>query len=255
MNLAINARDAMPGGGELTIETRVVLVSDEEAAQHNLTRSGPYVMLSVHDDGAGMDAAILDRIFEPFFTTKEQGKGTGLGLSTVFGIVRQAGGYITAESRLRGGSRFRVFFPWIDTEAESAKSEPPVSRSAGVTATVLLVEDEAQLQTLMLRVLHQAGYRVLAASDPGEALHMSKTHEGNIDLLLTDVIMPTMNGRELADRIVGERPGIKVLYVSGYTQDVALHLGASSASFLQKPVAPHELRKKVREMLAATESP
>ncbi|HLK35451.1 MAG TPA: ATP-binding protein [Polyangiaceae bacterium] len=255
MNLVVNARDAMPSGGELTLETRVVAVSDEEAAQHALAMSGPYVMLSVRDNGTGMDAATLDRIFEPFFTTKEQGKGTGLGLATVFGIVRQAGGYIAVESLVGEGSTFRVVLPRVDLDADCADGHPPVSRPTEGGGTVLLVEDEDQLRTLIRRGLHRGGYRVLVADSPEDALRISKTHEGDIDLLLTDVIMPKMNGRQLADRLVVERPRMKVLFMSGYTQDVALNLGASGTSFLEKPLSLDVLRKKIGGMLGARVSP
>jgi PAS domain S-box-containing protein len=255
MNLVVNARDAMPNGGTLIVGTALVDLTEAGAAQHNGARPGRYSMVSVSDNGTGMDATTLERIFEPFFTTKDQGKGTGLGLSTVFGIVRQNGGYITVDSAVGVGTTFRLYFQEGHVANDVAQSISAPSGAPLATATVLLVEDEDQVRTLIDRVLRREGYRVLTASRPEEALRMSSEHQGLIDLLLTDVIMPQMNGRELADRLLAARPDMKVLYMSGYTHDVVLQQGVSNVSFLQKPVTPEALDKKVRGMLASTVNP
>jgi nitrogen-specific signal transduction histidine kinase/CheY-like chemotaxis protein len=255
MNLAVNARDAMANGGKLTITTDVVEVTAAEAALRHGALAARYARLSVQDTGTGMDAATLERIFEPFFTTKDQGKGTGLGLALVFGIVHQNEGHIVVSSTVGVGSTFQLYFP----ETNSAVVDPPSRRTslhpAPTATTVLLVEDEEQVRDLIDAVLRSRGYRVLAARHPEEALRICNEHDGSIELLLTDVIMPRMNGRELADRVLAARPGIKVLYMSGYTDDVVLQRGVSHVAFLQKPITPDALGRKVLGMLTTTESP
>ena len=252
MNLVVNARDAMPGGGQMTIETSVVASSGED--NHHSVPPGDYVVLAVSDNGTGMDTETQERIFEPFFTTKEEGKGTGLGLSTVFGIVNQCGGHISVHSEPGAGTSFKLYFPRRgDAGATPALvSAPPAAASSG--ETVLVVEDEEPVRRLVHEVLRRRGYHVLVARHPGEALMVCEQYKGNIDLLLTDVMMPQMNGRELAERLGADRPHMKILYMSGYIDHAALPRGAfgSAASFLQKPITPDLLSRKVRGMLDST---
>jgi two-component system cell cycle sensor histidine kinase/response regulator CckA len=238
MNLVLNARDAMPTGGLLMIDTSV----DDAGA-------GSYVRLSVSDRGVGMSPETRKRVFEPFFTTKPLGKGTGLGLATVFAIVQQCGGRIEVESELGAGSRFHLYFPRVDEieQVETTPSGKPAQRGE----TILVVDDEDSLRALMRKVLVRSGYRVLEAADGEGALAVAERHPDRIHLLLTDVIMPRMSGRQLADALLALRPEMKVLYVSGYTNDVVLDRGveSGSVSFLQKPVAPAALTKEVRSLL------
>ena len=252
MNLAVNARDAMPNGGKLTIETDVTTLG-EDAAQRLLgLGAGPYVRLTVSDTGSGMDAEVRGKIFEPFFTTKQRGKGTGLGLATVYGIVKQSGGHIAVASEPEKGSTFQVYLPQAAGEISAAAREKPApAPSAQGSETILLVEDEEAVRDLLREVLQGKGYRVLEARDGFEALRLSTGHSGSIDLLLTDVIMPKMNGRELAERLKPERPKTKVLYMSGYTDNAIVHRGVleDGTAFLQKPFTPETLAQKVREIL------
>ncbi len=254
VNLVVNARDAMPRGGRLTIETR------NEAPQES--GEAPCVVLKVSDTGHGMDEFTRAHLFEPFFTTKEVGKGTGLGLATVYGIVQQSGGRITVDSESGVGTTFRIKLPQVllneerrtaiaENDEEQSEAAAPSSAHAAQNETILLVEDEEMLRNLARIVLRKQGYTVLEAAHGGEALTICQSHEGPIDLLVTDVVMPVLGGRELVDRIVLLRPEIKVLYVSGYTEDAVVRNGIYSdkVQFLHKPFPPTALAEKVREVL------
>lgn len=250
MNLAVNARDAMPNCGKLTIETANVDLDDNYIRDHASVKPGPYVMIAVTDTGTGMTDKVKSRIFEPFFTTKEIGKGTGLGLSTVYGIIKQSGGYIWVYSEVGIGSTFKVYLPAVDAPAELPAC--PIQRPAGRgSETVLLVEDEDGVRALMRQVLHKHGYNVLESRHGGEALLMCERHSGKIDLLLTDVVLEQMSGRELAERLIRIRPEMKVLYVSGYADDAIVHHGVLNAdvAFLQKPFTTEALARKIRYVL------
>jgi two-component system cell cycle sensor histidine kinase/response regulator CckA len=257
MNLAANARDAMPRGGKLTIEARSTETHEHDPAIRTSMPPGRYVMLAVSDNGTGMDRETQDRIFEPFFTTKEQGKGTGLGLSTVFGIVLQHGGHIHVESHLGKGTTFKLYFP-ERLEGDSDQSDGAlVASQVGGSETVLLVEDEDEIRKFEQRILSRKGYHVLTARHPEEALVLSQEHDGKIDILVTDVTMPQMSGRQLADRLCAARPAMKVLYMSGRTADVVLDHGAGDfhGAFLQKPVTPRLLASEVRAALDRSAKP
>lgn len=252
MNLIVNARDAMPNGGQLTIETANVYLDEDYAREHPGVIPGPFVMIAVSDTGVGMDKATQARAFEPFFTTKERGKGTGLGLSTVFGIVKQSEGHVWLYSEPGAGTTFKIYFPRADGTAVAVQpTSPPPSVRGG--ETVLLVEDEDQVRAVAAEVLRKYGYHVLEARSPGEALLVCEQHPVNIHLLLTDVIMPKMNGRQLAQRMLGMRPNLRVIYMSGYTDNVITHHGVldSDVAFVQKPLTPLPLVTKVREVLDA----
>jgi PAS domain S-box-containing protein len=247
LNLAVNARDAMPGGGRLTIETADVDLDEDHARLHAGIGPGRHVMLAVTDTGVGMEATVRDRIFEPFFTTKEVGKGTGLGLSTVYGIVQQSGGTIWVYSEPGRGSTFKIYLPSVNESAHQADLPPEPPR--GGHETVLLCEDEADLRELTRDVLEEYGYRVIAAGDGKEALEVAAGFTDRIDLLLTDVVMPRMNGSELAKTLARER-GVRVLYMSGYTETSMVRGDAApGAGFLQKPFSPVVLARAVRELL------
>jgi CheY-like chemotaxis protein len=248
MNLAVNARDAMPDGGQLRIETRNVDVDEQYTARLPLN-PGPCVMLVMTDTGLGMDAATQARIFEPFFTTKGPGKGTGLGLSTVYGIVQQSGGSIYVDSKVGVGTSFSLYLPRVAAAALPGAEEKRPSIVGG-SETVLLVEDEAGLRNLLRELLEGNGYRVLVARDGMEALQVAAGHAGPIHLMVTDLIMPGASGREVAAEIKTARPGTRVLYISGYTDDAILRQGAlGPAAFLEKPFAADSLLRKVRELL------
>jgi two-component system cell cycle sensor histidine kinase/response regulator CckA len=252
MNLVINARDSMPKGGKLTIETNNFVINRPYASRHGDVEPGPYVMLAVIDTGFGMDQETQARIFEPFFTTKQQGEGTGLGLSTVFGIVRQSGGHIWVYSEPGDGTTFKIYLPRIEDGASSVDEiREPVVESIHGAETILLVEDEEVVRTLARQVLEINGYTVLEAESAADALILFEKHEGQIHLMVTDVVMPGKSGRELAERLVPSQPGMKVLYMSGYTDDAIVHHGVLDAgtSFLQKPFTPDALARKVREVL------
>ena len=253
MNLALNARDAMPTGGKLTIETANSELDESYSQRHVVVQPGPYVMLAVSDAGVGMDAEIQARIFEPFFTTKEKGKGTGLGLSTVYGIVKQSGGYIWVYSELEKGTAFKVYLPRIREAAEEVRARQARATVPRGRETILLLEDEAALRELIHEWLAEMGYTVLEAKSGAEALKISKSHTGSIHLLLTDVVMPGMSGRELAERLAPARPAMKVLFISGYTNNAIVHHGVLKAgvSFLQKPFTREALAQKIRETLDA----
>ena len=252
LNLTVNARDAMPRGGELVIETQNV----DAAALRNIAEADdiPYVVLIVTDNGMGMTPSVLERAFEPFYTTKDQGKGTGLGLSTVYGSVKQSGGFVQAESELARGSTFRVYLPRAQGDENDRLRETEAGPSG--TATVLLAEDEDAVRRLASRVLSKAGYNVLTAANGAEALAVSAAYAGTIDLLLTDVIMPGMSGRELAEQLLPLRPGMLLLYASGYTEDAIIRHGVSSheTAFLPKPFTPAGLLHKVGQVLEGTRS-
>jgi nitrogen-specific signal transduction histidine kinase/ActR/RegA family two-component response regulator len=253
MNLVVNARDAMPAGGKLTIETCNVELDEEYAARHVAVKPGPYVLLVVTDTGCGMDAATQARIFDPFFTTKEKGKGTGLGLSTVYGIVKQSGGNIWVYSEPGRGTTFKIYLPWkmsSTTTVTGSRLAAVTTRPTG-TETILVVEDEEAVRDITKRILCAAGYNVLAAASPNDALLTCNAHQGQVHLLLTDVVMPQMSGRVLAERLVLVRPGIKILYMSGYTDDAIVHHGTldPGTNFIAKPFSAADLTTKVRAVL------
>ncbi len=249
-NLVINARDAMPDGGKLTIETAVRHLDENYARMHIGVQPGDYVLIAVSDTGHGMDAETRRHIFEPFFTTKEQGKGTGLGLATVYGTVKQSGGDIWVYSEPGRGTTFKIYFPRVDEAASSGDSGQSSIPRHGVE-TILLVEDEKAVRELIAEMLKRQGYRILKAADPIEALEVSRRYQGTIHMLLTDVIMPQMSGRQLAGQLVPTRPGMKVLYLSGYTENAIVHHGVLEADveFLAKPFSHHALSEKVRDVL------
>jgi signal transduction histidine kinase len=249
LNLSVNARDAMPTGGTLAIQTRNIVLEEPVPMAHSVAPAGRYVALTVSDDGTGMDAATLGQIFEPFFTTKPVGRGTGLGLSTVFGIIKQSGGYIRVASTLGRGTTFELFLPAVSElpQIMAAPRELPLPRG---NETILLAEDDDALRVLTARVLTAQGYRVLQASDGIEALRVAEEHHGALDLLTTDMVMPSMGGHDLADALSVRHPGLKVLFVSGYTDDAVGRGGLEPGeAFLRKPVDPTMLARKVRQVL------
>ena len=250
MNLVVNAKDAMPTGGRIMIQT-----SEEELdvvrREHSLIQPGSYILLSVSDTGAGMDKETQSRIFEPFFTTKEKGKGTGLGLSTVYGIVKQSGGYIFAHSESGSGTTFRIYLPKVlDPAGQPGVSKAPQVATGG-SETVLLVEDEESVRELVRETLKTKGYSVMEAADGIQGMKIAESFEGKIDILITDVAMPGMGGHELAKRVTAARPGIKILFLSGYTEDAIIHEGVldPGTAFLQKPFTLQALARKVRDVL------
>ena len=250
MNLVINARDAMPQGGLLTLETRNVDMDHECGEEEPNVTPGRYIMLAISDTGHGMDAETKAHVFEPFFTTKEPGRGTGLGLATVYGIVQQSGGYITVTSEPGAGTTFKVYLPRVEA-AEKRPADKNLASPGSGTETILLVEDEDMVRTLACRILRSCGYNVLEACNGGEALLMCEQRQETIQLLLTDVVMPRMSGRDLAERLRALRPELKVIFMSGYTDDVVLRHGVLSldAEFIQKPFASRDLIGKVRAVL------
>jgi len=252
MNLAVNARDAMPEGGALRIETANAELDQAYSWQHAGAKPGHYVMLAVIDSGTGIDAETLTHVFEPFFTTKEVGKGTGLGLATVYGVVKQSGGYIWVDSKPGEGASFQIFLPRFTEPATETASTTPSVETMGGTETILLVEDSEPLRKLTQSFLQSHGFQVLSAQDGEEALRLEAQHSGKIDLLLTDVVMPGMNGRVLADKLLPKQPGMRVLYISGYTDSFVARHGVLELGMvlLHKPYTEEVLISKVREVLS-----
>lgn len=257
LNLAVNARDAMPSGGELCIETANVVLDKANTQQHPGVKPGAYVMLAVTDNGIGMNADIQSHIFEPFYTTKVRGAGTGLGLATVYGIVKQSGGGIQVHSEEGVGTTFRIYLPQVEDEVQPMVIEPSKGSSQTGTETILLVEDEEIVRNLASQILSERGYQVLEADHPEQALKISAQFDRPIDLILTDVIMPGMNGKELVKTLCSQRPGIKVLFMSGYTDESILQLDVSGpgAKFIQKPFNDEALLEKVRGILDNSNQP
>jgi two-component system, cell cycle sensor histidine kinase and response regulator CckA len=252
VNLAVNARDAMPLGGRISIETCNVRIDEAYAKTHIAVKPGEFVMIAVSDTGHGMDSATRQNIFEPFFTTKQRGKGTGLGLSTVYGMVKQSGGDIWVYSEPGQGTTFKIYFPQVGEPVSAGLTEDPEHPRHHGGETVLLVEDETQVRELETKMLTQFGYAVLTAANGHEALDVSRNHPGEISLLVTDVVMPIMSGRQVADTLVASRPGLKVLYLSGYTENTIGDHGVldSDVNFLSKPFTHQALALKIREILS-----
>jgi two-component system cell cycle sensor histidine kinase/response regulator CckA len=252
MNLVVNAKDAISGGGKICIRTASVTLDDSYRPENTFIKQGPYVMISVSDNGHGMDRETQARIFEPFFTTKEKGKGTGLGLSTVYGIIKQSGGYVFVQSELGRGTVFTIYFPRVDEPSEAHGATPVSLSAAGGSETILLVEDEDSVRQLVRETLESRGYRVLEAENGNAGLAVAASHPDAIHLVITDVVMPGLSGHELVEQLRPVRPDIKVLYLSGYAQD-AFPAGSSEAqkTFLQKPFTLQSLARKVREVLGA----
>ncbi|MGH7254492.1 MAG: ATP-binding protein, partial [Nitrospirales bacterium] len=254
MNLAVNARDAMPQGGCLTVELHNIDLDETYTRTHAGTQPGRYVLMAVSDTGCGMDAQTKARVFEPFFTTKEKGKGTGLGLSTVYGIIRQSGGFVNLYSELGQGTSFKMYLPRVDealSPTETAASSPG---QLDGTETVLLVEDEEDVRNLARTILERFHYTVLEATDVEEAIRFGEDASRTIHLLLTDIVMPHLSGRQLAERLTDRRPNLKVIFMSGYTGDAVVRHGVLKAgmAFLQKPFTPMALAQKAREVLNGT---
>jgi len=254
VNLVVNAADAMPRGGKLTVETSNVALDEHYRKHHLPVAPGEYVMLAVSDTGVGMDEATSQRIFEPFFTTKEVGKGTGLGLATVYGIVKQSGGDIWVYSEIGHGSTFKIYLPRVLADAAGAVklARPPVTAPEGAE-TILVVEDDASVRRLARLSLERSGYKVVEAENPKQALRVASEFDGTIALLLSDVIMPESDGPPLFQSLVALRPGLRVLYMSGYADDAVVRHGivVEGTPFLQKPFTPLALSIKVRDVLDA----
>jgi len=253
MNLAVNAKDAMPRGGRLTIETAVIDLDEEYAKQHSSVEPGPYVVLTVIDTGEGMTPDVQEQIFEPFFTTKESGKGTGLGLATVYGITQQHNGHIYVYSELGQGTTFKLYFPCVAAAVEPVIGEAKEDEIPQGSETILVVDDEAAIRRLVFDTLEPLGYNVLVASGGRAALEISESFESTIHLLLTDVVMQGMNGRELADTLADLRNGVRTIFMSGYTDNEVLQQGILNpdTNFVPKPLVPSSLARKIRGVLDA----
>jgi CheY-like chemotaxis protein len=251
LNLAANARDAMPQGGKLTIETANVELDEPYALFHNGVEPGRYVLLAVSDTGTGIEARVLPHIFEPFFTTKREGKGTGLGLSIVYGIVHQSGGHVQVYSEAGKGTTFKIYLPLSAEEGAPLQAAPVSAPAEPGSGVILLVEDQEPVREMLKKALTIRGYTVLEAAGGEEALGLAGQHRGLVDLLITDVVMPVMSGRELAERLTAERPGMKVLFISGFADRAVVHHGMLSPgiNYLQKPFPLSELARKVQEIL------
>jgi CheY-like chemotaxis protein len=252
LNLVVNSRDAMPRGGRIDIATASVELDDSYASQHFEVTPGSYVMLAVSDTGQGMTEEVREHIFEPFFTTKEEGKGTGLGLSTVYGIVRQSGGTIWVYSEPGEGTTFKIYLPVIPDAVPTRRSEgDPVRAERPASETILLVEDETSVRRIAERVLSTVGYRVITAATGAEALEQCARHDGQIHLLLTDVVMPGMSGPELARQAAALRPMMRIVFMSGYSDEAVLSQGrlAPGSRFLGKPFSVSSLTRSVRDVL------
>ncbi|MDO8478344.1 MAG: ATP-binding protein [Candidatus Rokubacteria bacterium] len=251
LNLTVNARDAMPQGGQIVLKTENVQLDAATAARQPGLQAGGYAVLAVSDTGVGMDPTTQARIFEPFFTTKEPGKGTGLGLSTVYGIVQQHSGFVSVESASGQGTTFKIHLPHVEAVVEAPVAGPTRVASGGGSETVLVVEDEDEVRALAIEILRGEGYATLAAADGTKALRVAARHPGPLHLLLTDVVMPHVNGWELARRLSAVRPETKVLYMTGYSEIAVAHEGVSDGIVLQKPFTPDGLASKVRETIQA----
>jgi CheY-like chemotaxis protein len=251
MNLVVNARDALPHGGQITISTANVFLDEAYARKHPDVTPGSYVVIEVSDNGVGMDAETKSHIFEPFFTTKEMGKGTGLGLSTVYGIVKQSQGSIEVYSELGIGSTFKIYLPHVEADVSEASTQAPSKAGLQGTETILVAEDEDLLRELICETLKKHCYKVLEAENGNVALALCKGHQGPIHLMLTDVVMPELNGDKLAERVAPMRPEMKVVLMSGYTKDFMIQQEVSDDPiyFLKKPFKPTELVLKLREAL------
>jgi two-component system cell cycle sensor histidine kinase/response regulator CckA len=251
VNLVVNARDAMPRGGTITIETANITLDGSYASKHLGVSAGEYVMLAISDTGTGMDQETQSRIFEPFFTTKEKDKGTGLGLSTVYGIIRQSGGNIWVYSEVGKGTTFKVYLPLVEDKAATESEAVVVPMIKRGSETVMLVEDEDMVRKLASELLVDAGYIVLEANGGEEAIKLCKQHSEPIDLLITDVVMPKMSGKQVAEQLLALHPETKVLFMSGYTDEAIVHHGVvdSNIAFIQKPFSERALAHKIREVL------
>jgi CheY-like chemotaxis protein len=251
MNLAVNSRDAMPAGGRLLIETSNAELDFNYSTVHPIVRPGRHVLLAVSDNGCGMDAETQAHIFEPFFTTKEQGKGTGLGLSTVYGVVKQSGGFIWVYSEVSKGTCFKIYLPRVDQPADKPGVSQPYSEAPRGTETVLLAEDENDVREVAREFLESGGYKVIEAPDGATALRLAAEHRGEIGILITDMVMPKMTGQELARRLRAERNGLRVLYMSGYSEGAAAESaqGDSPIRLLTKPFSRSAILRTVREIL------
>ena len=250
-DLCLNARDAIAGVGRIIIETGKKSFDEKYCRQHSGFAPGDFVLLAVSDNGCGMDKKTLDNLFEPFFTTKEVGQGTGLGLAAIYGIIRQNNGFINVYSEPGSGSFFHIYLPRYFAEDDAATAVPEKKTASGDTETILLVEDESAILEMTCMMLERKGYAVISAATPGQAVEKAKNHSGAIHLLMTDVVMPEMNGRDLAEKITPFYPGIRLLFMSGYSADIIAHQGVldDGVAFIQKPFSMAELTEKLREIL------